>query len=166
MPAVRRGCLGSRVSPVHTGNHHAVLFVSPDASRSGAPLALLRLLGWIKRQTDLQFRVLLYQDGPLAPEFAALAPTVTLTEVGVGRSGLVRRIGKLPGIGALLKRIWFRTIAPRVIEQRPGIDLRQFSSIGAVAPPGGAAGRATRGACSRVGVCNPSGGRSAGYDHH
>lgn len=84
-------------------------------------MALLRLLGWLSRQTDLRFRVLLYQDGPLAPEFAALAPTVTLTEVGVGRSGLVRRIGKLPGFGRLLKWIWFRMVTPRIVEQRPGL---------------------------------------------
>ena len=84
-------------------------------------MALLRLLEWLKRQTDLRFRVLLYQDGPLAPEFEALAPTVTLTEVGVGRSGLVRRIGRLPGVGRLLKWIWFHVITPRVVGQRPGL---------------------------------------------
>ena len=93
---------------MRTSGEHPVVFVSPDASRTGAPMALLRLLEWLSRRTDLRFRILLYQDGPLAPEFAALAPTVTLTEVGVGRSGLVRRIGKLPGFGSLLKWIWFR----------------------------------------------------------
>ena len=104
-----------------TSSDRPVVFVSADASRSGAPLALLRLLGWLKRRTDLRFRILLYQDGPLAPEFAALAPTVTLTEVGVGRLGLVRRIGKLPGFGPLLKWIWFQMITPRLVEQRPGL---------------------------------------------
>jgi glycosyltransferase involved in cell wall biosynthesis len=106
---------------LNTSSDHPVVFVSPDASRTGAPLTLLQLLGWLKRQTDLRFRILLYQDGPLAPEFAALAPTVTLTEVGVGRSGLVRRIGKLPGCGPLLKWFWFRMITPRMVEQRPGL---------------------------------------------
>ena len=105
----------------HQPDDPPIVFVSPDASRTGAPLALLRLLGWLKRETDLRFRVLLYQAGPLAPEFAALAPTVTLTEVGAGRSGLVRRIGKFPGFGRLLKWIWFRVMTPRMVEQRPGL---------------------------------------------
>ncbi len=96
-----------------------VLFLSPAASRTGAPTALLQLLRWFKAHTDLRFKIILYQDGPLAADFAALAPTVTLTEIGVGRSKLVRWIGRIPLIGKLAKWIWHRIMTTRVVEEQP-----------------------------------------------
>jgi glycosyltransferase involved in cell wall biosynthesis len=124
----------------HGNGDHPVLFLAPDASRTGAPLALLHLLHWFKKNTDLQFRILLYQNGPLATEYAALAPTVTLTEVGVGRSGLVRRIGKLPVLGKVLKWLWHRVVTPRTVNQPT--SLVYANSVAAarllpqVVPPG------------------------------
>jgi glycosyltransferase involved in cell wall biosynthesis len=50
------------------------LFVSHDASRTGAPIVLLSLLGWLRAHSDLDFEVLLRADGELAHEFAAVAP--------------------------------------------------------------------------------------------
>jgi glycosyltransferase involved in cell wall biosynthesis len=99
----------------------AIVFLVPDASRTGAPIQLLHLLRWVKSHTDLPFRVVLFQDGPLATDFFALAPTMTLTEVGVGRSNLVRKIGKIPFAGPMLKGIWHRTISPRTIGLQPRV---------------------------------------------
>ena len=59
------------------------------------------------------------EGGSLAADFAALAPTVTLTEVSVGRSSLVRRIGRTPLLGPLLKELWHHVVTPRVVEQKP-----------------------------------------------
>jgi glycosyltransferase involved in cell wall biosynthesis len=54
-----------------------VLFVSHDASRTGAPILLLQLLKWLKRNTDLSFEILIKTSvgnrAELIPEFAALA---------------------------------------------------------------------------------------------
>jgi glycosyltransferase involved in cell wall biosynthesis len=122
-----------------TGDH-PVLFLVPDASRTGAPLALLHLLRWFKTNTDLQFRILLYRNGPLADDFAALAPTVTLTEVGVGRSDLVRRIGKLPAVGQILRWLWHHVVTPRAVNQPTSVVYA--NSVAAawllrqVSPPG------------------------------
>jgi glycosyltransferase involved in cell wall biosynthesis len=52
-----------------------LLFVSHDASRTGAPLALLQLLEWLREKTDWEFTVLLGKAGHLEERFAALAPT-------------------------------------------------------------------------------------------
>jgi glycosyltransferase involved in cell wall biosynthesis len=52
-----------------------VLFLSHEASRTGAPILLLRLLSWLRRNTNLEFDVLLGSDGPLAASFARLANT-------------------------------------------------------------------------------------------
>lgn len=53
-----------------------VLFVSHMATRSGAPLLLLWLLRWLMaQQRGIEPAVVLLSDGPLRPDFEALAPT-------------------------------------------------------------------------------------------
>ncbi len=53
-----------------------VLFVSHMATRSGAPLLLLWLLRWLMAQKrGIEPAVVLLSDGPLRPDFEALAPT-------------------------------------------------------------------------------------------
>ncbi|PSB38002.1 glycosyltransferase [Aphanothece minutissima] len=53
-----------------------VLFVSHMATRSGAPLLLLWLLRWLMAHgRGIEPAVVLLSDGPLRPDFEALAPT-------------------------------------------------------------------------------------------
>src|SRR4051812_29653672 len=51
------------------------VFISHDASRTGAPMVLLHLLRWIRENLDLPFVVVLGRRGPLQAAFEALAPT-------------------------------------------------------------------------------------------
>lgn len=53
-----------------------VLFVSHEASRTGAPMFLLHFLRWLNRHTDQSFDLLLAKGGPLQDEFAQLATVV------------------------------------------------------------------------------------------
>lgn len=53
-----------------------ILFISHDASRTGAPIVFLNFLRWFKDNTDIQFQILLRKGGELESEFAALAPTL------------------------------------------------------------------------------------------
>lgn len=53
-----------------------VLFISHDASRTGAPIVLLRMLRWFRENTDLEFDVLLRHGGELRDEFRAVASVV------------------------------------------------------------------------------------------
>ena len=110
------------MSSVHSSRGGAapptVVFVGHDASRTGAPIVLLHLLRWLKAHTSLAFEIVLLEGGALAPEFAALAPTITLNEVSVGRSRWVRRIGRIPGFGPCLKGVWHHLITPRVVNQQ------------------------------------------------
>jgi glycosyltransferase involved in cell wall biosynthesis len=69
--------------PPLTGGH-PILFVSHQASRTGAPHVLLHLLRWARRYTDLSFHVLLLRGGPLEPEFRAIADVTVLTDVPFG----------------------------------------------------------------------------------
>lgn len=57
-----------------------VLFVGHAADRTGPPIGLLHLLGWLQANADVHPEVLLLEGGPLEPEYAALAPTVVLDE--------------------------------------------------------------------------------------
>jgi glycosyltransferase involved in cell wall biosynthesis len=52
-----------------------VLFLSHDAARTGAPLAVLHLLEWVRTNTDWQVTVLLGAGGDLQRRFEALVPT-------------------------------------------------------------------------------------------
>jgi glycosyltransferase involved in cell wall biosynthesis len=52
-----------------------VLFISHDATCTGAPIVLLNFLKWLKANTKISFVILLKDGGMLEPEFAALAPT-------------------------------------------------------------------------------------------
>ena len=60
-----------------------VIAVSHEASRSGAPQALLRLVRHVRGQPGCTARVVLLSGGSLEQEFRAAAPTVTLP-VSVG----------------------------------------------------------------------------------
>ena len=52
-----------------------ILFISHDASRTGAPILLLNFLRWFKQNTDIPFRIILAKTGELEPYFKELAPT-------------------------------------------------------------------------------------------
>ncbi len=59
-----------------------VLFISHDATRTGAPIILLNLLKWLKRETRIPFEIILRYGGELKGEFEALAP-VTVWHQGL-----------------------------------------------------------------------------------
>lgn len=74
-----------------------MLFVSHDATRTGAPVLLLHFLRWLRAHTSIDFEVVLRRDGELSTEFAALAP-VWQSEARTGRlahraMGIARRLG-------------------------------------------------------------------------
>lgn len=49
-----------------------ILFISHDATRSGAPIVLLHLLKFLKKNTNYQIDVLVLKDGPLLEKFVAV----------------------------------------------------------------------------------------------
>ena len=83
-----------------------VLFISHDASRTGAPFLLLHFLRWFKGNSDIPFEILLNGDGPLRDDFASLAPTVVMPKVTSLAARVTRKLAKslgLIGAGSLLK---------------------------------------------------------------
>lgn len=57
-----------------------VLFVSHEASLTGAPIMLLQFLRWLHDNDDLEMQVLLIADGELASDFAAVAPVTVMRD--------------------------------------------------------------------------------------
>lgn len=53
-----------------------ILFISHDASRTGAPIVFLNFLRWFKENTNIPFQILLRNGGELEAEFAALSSTL------------------------------------------------------------------------------------------
>ncbi|MFN7140639.1 MAG: glycosyltransferase [Limisphaerales bacterium] len=56
------------------------MFVSHDASRTGAPMVLLNLIKWIRANTDYGVSILLRGGGALEEEFRALGETHVLAD--------------------------------------------------------------------------------------
>lgn len=83
-----------------------VTFVTYEATRTGSPILLLRLLAWLRAHSDLDLEVLCWRGGPLVDELRAVADVVVLAPLGrrtpgellatvtdeVGLRGLGRRL--------------------------------------------------------------------------
>lgn len=64
-----------------SSRQNKVLFISHEATRTGAPIVLLHLLKWLKSNTPLQFDILLLNDGPLRPDFEVLGKTYIAQQI-------------------------------------------------------------------------------------
>ena len=53
-----------------------LLFVSHEADLSGAPILLLNIISWIKKNTDYKVVVVLAKSGPLKEQFAKVADVI------------------------------------------------------------------------------------------
>jgi glycosyltransferase involved in cell wall biosynthesis len=71
-----------------------ILFISREASRTGAPILLLHFLRWLKANTTLSFEILLGSDGELRSDFESLAPVAVLGDwqPGWGVAQLAARV--------------------------------------------------------------------------
>lgn len=66
-----------------------ILFVSHEASRTGAPIMFLHFLRWLRDETDLDFEILLLTGGPLTDEYRAVAPTHVADVLGRGATSYI-----------------------------------------------------------------------------
>lgn len=56
-------------------NCPSIIFVSHEASETGAPAVLLSLMNWIKKNTDINFSIIVGASGPWDNKFIEIAPT-------------------------------------------------------------------------------------------
>lgn len=69
-----------------------VLFISHEASRTGAPIVLLNVLRWLKRNEKISFRIVTGSAGELSPEFAALGKLESVEPSGAAWYRAMRRL--------------------------------------------------------------------------
>lgn len=58
-----------------------VLFVSHEATLTGAPMNLLHLVRWARSNADVEVHTLLLRDGPMHERFAEVGPVTALDDV-------------------------------------------------------------------------------------
>src|SRR5712691_12762218 len=78
-----------------------VLFVSHEASRTGAPILLLRFLRWLRVNTSIEFEVVLRRGGELSREFADLAPVWHAEPSDGGLAHATMRVARRLGLTPL-----------------------------------------------------------------
>lgn len=140
-------------TPATTGaNGPRVLFVAHEASRTGAPIMFLHFLRWLKENTDLSFEILLLAGGPLADEFALVAPTHRIEALGRGsasylEAGMVkagfpavadrvkvcrsrRSINHLRGFDALYLNSTTSALALRILPEIPPLVVSHIHELG------------------------------------
>ena len=76
-----------------------ILFVGHEASRTGAPIALLRFMRWFKENIGWPFSCLLLDGGPLVSDFESLCPTNVLSIDRLIRPSYRDRILRRAGLG-------------------------------------------------------------------
>lgn len=59
-------------------NRGTIVFVSHNATRTGAPVLLLNLIRWFLKSTAFEVKIILFNDGELRREFQSIAPTLLL----------------------------------------------------------------------------------------
>ncbi len=80
-----------------------ILFLTPNASRSGAPINLLHLMRWMRRDRRVRPATVLGEGGPLAGEFAAEGPVAVYKPPFVQRTAPIRRVLRVPAVSARIE---------------------------------------------------------------
>ena len=100
-----------------------VLFVSHQATRTGAPAVLLSFLAWLAEHGEVDAEVLLWRDGPTEPAFRALAPVHVAGRFDRGsKVELLERNLPVVGLGGVARRLQRARLKPR-LKDLTGYDL-------------------------------------------
>jgi glycosyltransferase involved in cell wall biosynthesis len=99
-----------------------ILFISHEATRTGAPIVLLNFLKWFKTNTDLPFQILLKQEGVLEPEFEAIAPvSIFHPKIPPARRNLLTRAFKRLGFQSEAKDAYLKQLKEKLIRDNIGL---------------------------------------------
>ena len=99
----------------------AVLFISHEASRTGAPLMLLNFVRWFRERAGIPFAVLAKYDGPLRSEFEALGPFFVFYRRGSWRVRIEGKLARMRGMPL-----------PWMADPDPLRRLRKHGSVGLI----------------------------------
>jgi glycosyltransferase involved in cell wall biosynthesis len=118
-----------------------VLFVGHEASRTGAPIALLHLMRWLKQEAGITGSCLLARGGPLAQEFRDLFPTSVYSDATWRPHSKRRRVLRKLGLDRVGQELHRRQL---LANQVANADLVYCNTIAALPALELAAARAPR----------------------
>jgi glycosyltransferase involved in cell wall biosynthesis len=99
-----------------------ILFISHEATYTGAPIVLLNFLKWFKANTDLPFEILIKQEGVLKPEFEAIAPvSIFRKKTPPARRNLLTRVLKHLGFQSEAKETYLKQLKEKLIRDNIGL---------------------------------------------
>ena len=70
----------------------SILFISHDASRTGAPIVFLNFLKWLRLNTGVHFIIILREGGELKDDFCEIAPTFILDRGSMSRATIASEL--------------------------------------------------------------------------
>ena len=85
-----------------------ILFIGHSAGHTGAPLILLRLCEWLKKNSSQEFEIILKEDGKLRPLYEKIAPVVLYNQ-SISHSSLISRGFKFFGSRSTLFNSFIRS---------------------------------------------------------
>ncbi len=122
-----------------------ILFISHDASKSGAPIVLLYFLRWLKANTNIKFSILLQDGGEIKNEFEDIAPTYCMKDMHLINKqnsiyprpiyylikylGLRKVVGKNYLIKLLLKQNFDLIFANSVASCKTILEIKKFLDL-------------------------------------
>jgi glycosyltransferase involved in cell wall biosynthesis len=123
---------------IRSGANSPVLFISHYSGRNGAPLILLRLLQWLKVNTDINIQVLLRSPGELQGDFASVGSVSVVPRLPRIISAIVRRaFGErmVESIEDALLRHEVRRLRPALIYSNTITNTREMAALGPLKIP-------------------------------
>jgi glycosyltransferase involved in cell wall biosynthesis len=106
-----------------------ILFVTPAATRSGAPMLMLHLIRWLRAAGEFEMSAVLVSDGAMSAAFAAELPTVTFEPAARRPAAPVRWLRRQPAVAR--RRAARRAAACRAVVGRWPPDVVYCGSLGA-----------------------------------
>ena len=106
----------------------SILFISHEATRTGAPIALLHMLRWLRRETDWEIHILLLTGGELEADFRAIGET-HLWEVPLPpgawpyRWRRLKQLASVPNTRKQKLLARFRRVSPAIIYANSVVSL-------------------------------------------
>ncbi|MGH9106099.1 MAG: hypothetical protein ACRDZX_09715, partial [Acidimicrobiales bacterium] len=94
-------------APAAASKAPRVVFVGHEATFTGAPISLLRLLEWLRAQACFQISLVLLQGGPLLPQYKDVCPTTVVRAKPVRHrvvTRAMRRVALPPPLRSLVYR--------------------------------------------------------------
>ena len=99
----------------------SIIFVSHEASQTGAPAVLLSLMQWIKENTNINFSIIVGASGPWNEKFKSIAPTFFMDSYHIDVDKELRRF-----CGSHVKSIYINTIASALYAERLSFLQAEF----------------------------------------